>query len=72
MIRLFKCKHPADYLVVQKDSTVDTESHPHVHVITHHLYCTRCDKKINISYIKVPGGIDAVFDEIEKEPNAKL
>jgi hypothetical protein len=68
MIWFRKCKHPALTLEVQKDSTVDDKTYPYGSVITHHLSCGICNKKINISYFKIHGGVDAMFDDLEKAP----
>jgi hypothetical protein len=48
---MFKCKHPYDYLLVQKEHTV-TEEDDH-YTITYHLYCVKCRTELNIVHAKL-------------------
>lgn len=53
MFGLFKCKHPADELHVQKDATVGSVDSQGTQHITYHLYCRSCGEKIDIKYAKI-------------------
>mgnify|MGYP000700432861 CR=1 FL=1 len=57
---LFRCKHPANMLAVQKDETV-TPHNEDYSIVTYHLVCRKCQEKIDISYAKVLGGVDGMF-----------
>ena len=50
----FKCKHPADCLHVAKDATEqDSSEYPGQYTyITYHLYCVKCNERIDIEYAK--------------------
>ena len=48
----FKCKHPANRLHIQKDETRKRISN-FFEEVTYHLYCTKCNEKIDIKYSKV-------------------
>lgn len=54
---ILKCKHKFRDLVVFSDSTEkDNESHPKdYNDVTHHLYCTNCDTKLDLEYVKMKG-----------------
>ena len=54
MFNLFKCKHPARALFVRTDSTSkDSDNHPgEFTIITHHLYCMKCNEQVDITYAK--------------------
>lgn len=72
MFNLFKCNHPAWALAVQKDSTYkpDMKQLPgEFTIITHHLYCQKCQEHIDISYAQPHNDvIDAnIRREIELE-----
>ncbi|MBP9806364.1 MAG: hypothetical protein KBE22_15870 [Candidatus Accumulibacter sp.] len=49
----FKCKHPARYLIVDRDETLKAADHGFT-ITTYHLLCALCNEKINISYAKTP------------------
>lgn len=55
---LFECKHPAEYLVVEKDSTEERQDKDFTR-ITHHLHCMKCHELIDIDYAKLNGGVDS-------------
>lgn len=66
MFNFFKCNHPADWLMVEKDQTVeplddDFES------ITFHLRCIKCNEKVDINYAKMIGGVDAFIERGRKK-----
>ena len=48
MWRFKNCDHPAKYLHVRKDHTIE-KFHDHS-VIRYHLYCQNCDKNIEVKY----------------------
>ena len=52
---IFKCKHKFSDLVVYSDSTEkDNKKYPkHYKDVIHHLYCTNCDTKLNLEYVKM-------------------
>ena len=56
---IFKCKHKFRDLVVYSDSTEkDNKEHPKDYKdVTHHLYCTNCDTRLDILYAKMKGGV---------------
>lgn len=54
----FKCKHPANWLAVQADSTEEWVDEDFTRV-THNLYCQKCQEKVDIKYMKCNGGVDA-------------
>jgi len=56
----FKCKHPASMLFVYSEETVEPNDEDSV-IVTYHLYCRKCNEKIDISYAKLIGGVDAYF-----------
>ena len=51
---IFKCKHKFSDLVVYSDSTEkDNKEHPKDYKdVTYHLYCTNCDTKLDLEYVK--------------------
>jgi len=51
MFNPFKCNHPAEHLVVEKDATLEPVDELFDH-ITYHLTCTKCGKHHNIKYAK--------------------
>ena len=52
----FKCKHPAEFLSVEKDSTKESDG-VDFEYITHHLFCKKCKTKVDITYAKLIGGV---------------
>ena len=52
---IFKCKHKFSDLAVYSDSTEkDNKKYPkHYKDVIHHLYCTNCDTKLNLQYVKM-------------------
>jgi len=52
MFGLFKCKHPANFLHVKKDSTEENTEHSEYKKVTYHLYCMSCGKDIKIKYAR--------------------
>ena len=60
----FKCKHPFDSLVVEKEATespIDSEFKR----ITYHFYCMKCSKEVKMSYAKTIAGLGAFLDKKE-------
>lgn len=53
----FKCKHPADALLIRKQETVEPIDKDFDRV-TYHFRCIRCDKEINKSYARMIGGLE--------------
>jgi len=47
----FKCSHPSDHLVVEKDQTIKKVDDL-FDQITIHLFCSNCGKEIDIKYSK--------------------
>lgn len=56
LIGLCSCK--TKYLGVQKDSTIEQSKHKEFEHITHHLFCTVCNKKHDIKYAKTKAEYD--------------
>jgi hypothetical protein len=54
----FKCKHPARWLGVKKQETVEKKS-ADFDVVTYHLRCCKCGEDVALSYAKMIGGVDA-------------
>ena len=54
----FKCKHPAEYLMVAKEQTVEQFDADYDH-ITYHFTCYKCNKPVTIKHAKMIGGVDA-------------
>lgn len=48
----FKCKHPFESLIVEKDETVEpSPKYPRdFNHVTYHLHCYKCGEKLNIKY----------------------
>ena len=63
---IFDCKHPASALAVKKDSSSKPLDVDFMQ-ITHHLYCKRCNKEIDLSYAKLNGGVDAFLSRARKQ-----
>ena len=56
MINIFKCKHKFKHLAVYSDSTEkDNRRHKAFpsKIITHNLWCTNCETKLELEYVKV-------------------
>lgn len=45
----FKCKHPAAYLAVQKNETVE-KIDDDFKKVTYHLTCIKCREQVTINY----------------------
>ncbi len=58
MFKFFKCKHPVDSLVVEKDATV-IEHDKDFEYIDYHFVCINCGEKVKIGYAKMIGGVEA-------------
>lgn len=54
---LFKCKHPAQSLGVQREETSNVDGE--FKVTTYHLFCRNCSKPVAITYASIIGGVDA-------------
>ena len=54
---IFKCKHKFKHLQTYSCNTEKPlKEHPKEYiVVTHHLYCTNCDKKLDLDYVKFVG-----------------
>lgn len=50
MFSLFKCKHPADELHVQRVHTIEQSEEPEFKHVTYHLYCYKCGDRIDIKF----------------------
>ena len=66
MFNIFKCKHPANMLMVEKDSTIKNIDED-FDEITHHLICLKCDETVKIKYAKMIGGVDAFMERGRKK-----
>ena len=66
MFNLFKCKHPVDSLIVDKDATIKNIDED-FDEITYHFICIECDKKVNVGYAKMIGGVDAFIERGRKK-----
>lgn len=60
---LFKCKHPAKFLVVEKNSTEVLNADPNYINITHHLRCMKCMELVDIGYAKLTEGATAYLEQ---------
>ena len=60
----FFCGHKAKHLHARDGMTeAPSKDFPEdFTTVTYHLYCTLCDKEINIKYAKLIGGVDAFFE----------
>ncbi len=65
MFNIFKCRHPANSLVVDKDATVKNIDED-FDEITYHLFCTDCNEKVEVGYAKMIGGVDAFIERGRK------
>lgn len=50
MFGLFKCKHPADELHVQRVHTIEQSEETEFKHVTYHLYCYKCGDRIDIKF----------------------
>ena len=66
MFNLFKCSHPADRLVVEKDQTVTPHDEDFEH-IDYHFICMKCNKPVTIGYAKMIGGVEAYMERGRKK-----
>ena len=61
VLKFWKCKHPAFWLAVQEDSTEELVDVDFTRV-TLHLYCQKCQEKVDIKYSKCNGGVEAFLE----------
>lgn len=56
----FKCSHKFKHLAVFDDSSIkDSEEYPHLAMeVTHHLFCRNCNKRLDIKYASLKGGVE--------------
>jgi hypothetical protein len=66
MFNFFKCNHPADRLIVEKDATIKNIDED-FDAIDYHFICIDCDKKVKIGYAKMIGGVDAFIERGRKK-----
>ena len=66
MFNIFKCSHPADRLVVEKDATV-TNHDEDFDFVDYHFICTICGEKVTVGYAKMIGGVDAFIERGRKK-----
>jgi hypothetical protein len=66
MFNLFKCVHPADQLVVEKDQTVTPYDEDFEHIECHFI-CMKCNKPVTIGYAKMIGGVDTFIERGRKK-----
>ena len=66
MFNFFKCSHPANSLVVEKDQTVVNHDEDFDY-IDYHFICTKCNKPVKIGYAKMVGGVDAFIERGRKK-----
>jgi hypothetical protein len=66
MFNFFKCNHPADYLVVEKDHTVVNYDEDFDY-IDYHFICIKCHKPVTIGYAKMVGGVEAFIERGSKK-----
>lgn len=53
---MFKCKHKARYLAVEKDNTIESLDKD-FNKVTIHLYCLKCHESVEIVYAKLKAPI---------------
>ncbi len=66
MFNFFKCNHPVDYLVVEKDQTV-VHHDEDFDYIDYHFICVKCNEKVTVQYAKMVGGVDAFIERGRKK-----
>ncbi len=66
MFNFFKCKHPANYLVVEKDQTI-TPHDEDFDYVDYHFICMKCNKPVTIGYAKMVGGVEAFIERGRKK-----
>ena len=68
----FKCKHPADRLVVEKEQTIRpivksvgfySDIDPDFEQVNYHLICRKCGQNVTISHAKTIHGVDAFLSK---------
>ena len=53
----FKCVHPFDSLVVEKDATVKSYD-ADFNKVTYHFICTSCGKKVDLPYVRFANSVE--------------
>lgn len=59
----FNCKHPVQYLVVEKDATETKIDYDYTQ-ICYHLACLKCREKVSIKYAKINGGVEGFLGRL--------
>lgn len=66
-----KCNHPAVFLHVEDNETISpSDIEGDMEHVTYHLYCMKCNEKIDIKFARFIGGVDAAIQR-EKERISK-
>lgn len=60
MFNVFKCKHRAEYLAVEKEHTIKELEYKDFYLVTYYLLCINCGQKITVSHVKVD--VDKLFE----------
>lgn len=58
----FKCKHPANSLCVEKEATVSNTDDPLYQHVTYHLFCLKCDEKVEIKFARLTCSVEEAFE----------
>lgn len=66
MFGFFKCKHPANMLVAEKEQTVEAFDEDFDHV-TYHFTCRSCNAKVTNKHAKFRGGVAGFLSRKPKE-----
>ena len=56
----FKCKHPAQYLGVRTEETLEKKNED-FEVMRYHLLCRKCGEPVEVAYSRCIGGVEAFF-----------
>ena len=73
MFNLFKCKHPINRLVVEKEQTITPlqrkisrgffQIDEHFEKITYHLVCLKCGENVKIEHAKTNHGVESLLSK---------
>ena len=58
----FKCNHPASRLFVEKEATVEDTNDPLYQHVTYHLFCLKCDEKVEIKFARLKCSVEEAFE----------
>jgi hypothetical protein len=65
MFNFFKCSHPANSLIVEKDATIKNIDED-FDAVDYHFICTKCGENVTVGYAKMIGGVDAFIERGRK------